>query len=84
MKIFNSKDYALFEYEQNPSKYDDFSLGDVVINEENEVGIIIQAHGNNEYRTDMFGNCCSSEIKFATLMDIEQYRPKIFQSRNKF
>lgn len=34
----NHKEFALFRYKQNPSETDRFKLGDVVINEEKEVG----------------------------------------------
>lgn len=74
----NHKEFALFHYEQNPSKTDKFKLGDVVINEEKEVGVILQCHGNDEYRTDMFGNCCLSEIKKASPLQITLYRPSLF------
>jgi len=85
MKVNDSSDYALFEYEQSPSKYDDFKIGEVVISkEDNGIGIIIQAHGNNEYRTDMFGNCSSTEIRLVTFQEIENFRPNIFGDRNKF
>jgi len=55
----------------------DFVIGDVVINPENEVGVIIQIHEENEFRTDMFGNCCSSEIRLATDSEIKEFRPNI-------
>jgi len=56
----NPNDFALFDYEQNPLIEDTFQLGDVVINKDDEIGVIIQCHGNDEYRTDQFGNCCYS------------------------
>lgn len=79
------KKYTLFNYEQNPSKGDKFRLGDVVIKDGGdgiEVGVIIQCHGNNEYRTDMFGNC-SFDLKYgdiqkASLLNIMMNRPSLF------
>lgn len=77
MKL-NHKDYALFNYVQYQEEtLDPFQLGDVVINNENEIGVIIQKHGGNEYRTDMFGNCSISEIKMATDSQISKYRSEL-------
>lgn len=76
--IVNYKDYALFKYKQAQEEtLDPFVLGHVVINRDNEVGVIIQRHGGNEYRTDMFGNCSISEIKEATLKQIKKYRKEL-------
>jgi len=81
MKKINHEEYALFDYIQKPSIDDEFVLGDVVINEEDEIGVIIQCHGNDEYRTDMFGNCCFDkkygDIKRASLTDITIKRPML-------
>jgi len=82
--IVDHRKYAMFDYNQNPSKDDEFVLGEVVINDENEVGVIIQAHGNNEYRTDMFGNCCFDskygDIKRANLLNILMNRPSLLDN----
>jgi len=82
MKVQDHKKYALFNYEQNPSDSDIFTLGSVVINKENEIGVIIQCHGKDEYRTDMFGNCCYDDnygnIEQASLVQIVEYRPQLF------
>ena len=74
--ILDYRDYALFDYEQaKQDKNDKYVLGHVVIKESNsEIGVIIQRHGNNEYRTDMFGNCCESEIRVATENEIKTFR----------
>lgn len=80
MKTINidPKQYTLFDYSQNPTPKDKYKLGDVVYKEEtNEVGVIIQAHGRDEYRTDMFGNCCSSELVAATEDQILDIRPDL-------
>ena len=79
----NHKEFALFEYEQNPSTSDTFKLGDVIINtgEEPNVGVVIQAHGNDEYRTDMHGNIELSKkyggMRLATDREISRLRPKL-------
>lgn len=81
MKV-NHLEYSSFEYENVFDKDDQFELGDVVINNETyEIGVIIQCHGNNEYRTDMFGNCSYGgkygNIEKATLLNILINRPKL-------
>ena len=80
--IVDHRKYAMFNYEQNPVFDDEFVLGEVVINDENEIGVIIQCHGNNEYRTDMFGNCSFGgkygNIERATLLNILMNRPSLF------
>jgi len=76
--IVDHKKYAIFNYRQAQEEtLDPFQLGHVVINDNNEIGVIIQKHGGNEYRTDMFGNCHISEIKHATDKQIENFRPNI-------
>lgn len=84
MNLSNYNDYACFEYENIISGHDDFELGDVVIREidemgdiTNDIGIIIQIHSTEEFRTDMFGNCHSSEIRLATQLEIDKLRPNI-------
>ena len=76
--------YAMCDYNQTPSENDEFKLGDVVIKDSEdgiEIGVIIQCHGNNEYRTDMFGNCCFDEkygnIQKATVINIMMNRPSL-------
>jgi hypothetical protein len=84
MNVDNRK-YTLFDYTHNPSKNDEFRLGDVVKNtNDNSIGVIIQCHGNNEYRTDQFGNCCFDvnpkycDIEKASLLSILMNRPSLF------
>lgn len=76
--ILNYKDYALFNYKQAQEEtLDPFVLGHVVINGYNEIGVVIQRHGGNEYRTDMFGNCSINEIREATIEEIQHFRPQL-------
>ncbi len=84
MNISDHRQYAMCDYNQTPSEDDMFKLGDVVIkdNEDGiEIGVIIQCHGNNEYRTDKFGNCCYDEkygnVYRATLINILMNRPSL-------
>ena len=72
INLENYKDFACFDYISG--KCSKHILGDVVINEHNEIGVIIQIHEEGEYRTDMFGNCSISEIRPATLEEITKYR----------
>jgi hypothetical protein len=81
MKVNHNK-YRLFEYNNNPDKSDAFILGDVVYKEsEDSIGVIIQCHGNDEYRTDQFGNCANcpkyGDIRLASMDEIERIRPEI-------
>jgi hypothetical protein len=73
--------FAFFNYDSFISPDDKFRLGDVVIKQYEgggkEVGVILQSHGSGEYRTDMFGNCCTSEIRIATKEEIKKYREDI-------
>ena len=79
MKVLNHKDYACMEYEHEV-KTDVFNLGDIVtrVSEDGvEIGVIIQLHGNNEYRVDMFGNCHGDDITLTTADEmIKQLRSK--------
>lgn len=82
MNITNYRRFARFEYVSNQSTV--FQLGDVVFKQQmyngkdqSEIGIILQIHGENEFRTDMFGNCSTSEITLATMEQVQLYRPDI-------
>ena len=86
MNLSNYKEYAAFDYVNNISEDDDFQLGDVVIREVDEagetnydIGVIIQVHSKEEFRTDMFGNCDSSQIRLATQFEIDSYRPNLLE-----
>jgi hypothetical protein len=77
MNLPNYLNYGMCVYDNNTSDNDSFKLGDVVINEDNEIGVIIQVHEPCEFRADMFGNVSDSEIRLATDKEIEQFRPNI-------
>jgi len=85
MNKANHRDFAMCDYNQNPDSTDKFKLGDVVVKDTEdgiEIGVIIQCHGNNEYRTDMFGNCCYDkkygDIEKASITQILMNRPSLF------
>ncbi len=78
--VLDYREYALFDYEHTTNKTDKFRLGDVVLKDNTEIGVIIQVHGNEEYRTDMFGNCCDVEIRLATNEDIKTFRKELISN----
>jgi len=83
MKVKNHKQFAKFEYISGTSSK--MKLGDIVLKdakkeEDIEIGVIIQIHDENEYRTDMFGNCHIDELVMATKEDIKKYRPKLLKA----
>lgn len=76
MRVENHKDFACFEYVSETSNR--YKLGDIVFKKQDkEIGVIIQIHNDDEFRTDMFGNCDYSEIKLATQKQIEKFRPEL-------
>ena len=78
IKVKNHKDFACFDYISKTCPH--HKLGEVMFRPEtNEIGVIIQIHSEGEYRTDMFGNCCITEVRNATLSEIKEYRPKIIK-----
>ena len=63
--------YAYFTYTSTTSPNDIFRLGDLVKHKETgEIGVILQVHNPEEYRTDQWGNCSDSEIELATQEDL--------------
>jgi len=79
MKVNNHKDFACFDY-INEVENDEYNLGDIVTrtNEDGtEIGVVIQLHGRDEYRTDMFGNACGSEITLSTPFEVQEFRKEL-------
>ena len=83
INVIDHNKFRLFDYENVPS--DVFALGNVLYKEYPkeyeqlpEVGVVIQTYGN-ECRTDMWGMCSLSEVRAATLKDIENLRPNLLQ-----
>lgn len=79
MRIENYVNYGMCIYESAVTGKDAYQLGDVVINQYNEVAVVIQVHSPVEFRGDMFGNFSDSEVRFATDREIKLYRPTILQ-----
>lgn len=82
MRLENYVSYGMCLYDNHISKNDTFKLGDVVINNDDEIGVIIQVHSPLEFRTDMFGNTSDEEVRLATDTEIAAYRPNILQEGN--
>jgi len=82
MNIKNYVNYGMCIYESTVTGNDKYKLGDVVVNDKNEIGVIIQIHSANEFRTDMFGNSSESEVRKATDMHIKRFRPNLLNEGN--
>lgn len=70
MKTLNVRDHKKFcHFEYESTTCSTHKLGDVV-KKNGEIGVIIQIHGDGEYRTDTWGNCSINEIESATITDV--------------
>lgn len=76
--VNNHNDYRLFDYENDLSN-SNFELGQVLINNDNEIGVVIQLHSDGDCRTDMFGNTSLSEVRDATIDEIILYRKDLLK-----
>lgn len=77
MNLPNYKNYGFTLYpSEKPTEYE---LGDVIINDENKVGVVIQIHSNDEFRVDHFGNTSSDEVRLATQWEIDTFRPNLLE-----
>lgn len=78
MKVKNHLVLCCFQYlsSLNPTK---FVLGDVVtiIDDEPQVGVVIQIHDDGDVRTDMFGNYHVNGLRLSTLDEVKEHYPKI-------
>lgn len=79
--IVDPKKYSLFDYESKDIENNYFRLGDVVINDRNEIGVIIQLYeiSEGDVRTDMFGNYSVDKLRIATDMEIMRFRHELFR-----
>ncbi len=91
IQVNNWREFALFNYTQytrpgyqlgevvlifppSPSESDDYS-----VEEDPKIGVIIQTHEYGDFRTDMNGNGCNDEVRYADVSDIEKYRPELLE-----
>lgn len=79
MNIPNYVNYGMCIYESQVTGLDKYKLGDVVIDDQNDIGVVIQVHSQDEFRTDMFGNASAREVRMATDEEISLYRPDILK-----
>lgn len=78
MNIPKYENYGFTIYESSVRATDKYKLGDIVINKENQIGVIIQVHSADEFRVDMFGNTSVDEVRLATQDEVLILRPHIF------
>jgi len=86
MRVKNHKDFCCFKYKSTTDEFTLYSLGDIVIREvedEPEIGVVIQLYDRGDLRTDMFGNCYNDEVRLATKKEIEQYRIDLIKHLKK-
>lgn len=74
MKVKDTYKYLYYTSKQEDIDESPFNIGDVVINSENEIGVILAIYDRGEVRTDMFGVACETEIRLATIQEIVAYQ----------
>jgi hypothetical protein len=74
MKVKSSYKYLYYTSKQEDIDESPFNIGDVVINSENEIGVILAIYDRGEVRTDMFGVVSENEIRLAIIQEIIAYR----------
>jgi hypothetical protein len=91
LKVKDHNKFRCFDYENeiNPNKY---QLGDVLYKsykdlyddseQEDEIGVVIQTFEDGDVRTDMWGMCSESEVRYATHKEVEVLRPKLINELN--
>ncbi len=83
LRVKNHLKYRLFDYESTPT-IDGYQLGDVLYKDYDgestpEIGVVIQTFDDGDVRTDMWGMSSDSEVRPATIQDIEKIRPSILE-----
>lgn len=76
MFVKDHNKFRRFDYE-NAMSNTNFKLGIVLINQQEQIGVVIQLHEDGDCRTDMFGNCSVSEVYVATIEQIKKFRPEL-------
>ena len=88
MKVKNHQGFAFTKYNQTKLDNHTYGLGDIVIADKEEdpsskIGVIIQLHGDGDYRLDSIGNQSPSDFRLATLQEIKQYRPLLTEDERR-
>ena len=88
LKVTNHKDFCYFDYENETSPT--YQLGDVLTKDYSklykdseqgiEIGVVIQTFDDGEFRTDMWGMSCESEVSPSTILEIKKHRPKLLDN----
>jgi hypothetical protein len=80
MKVKDHMKFRLFDYESDMTNKN-FQLGDVVtkleMDNEGEIGVVIQLHPDGDIRTDMFGNSGSDQVRLSTFQEILDKRSEL-------
>lgn len=89
LQVKNHNKFRRFDYINEKSN---IKLGTVITKVERdgntEIGVVIQVHGQNEYRTDMYGNGYLNDKyedveRFATIEEVTQFRPELLKDLKK-
>jgi len=77
VKDYNKFCCFLYENEESPM----YQLGDILYKSYDEqppeIGVVIQTFEDGDFRTDMWGMSYISEVRYATLEEIKELRPKL-------
>lgn len=79
MKVINYKKFQSFPYESVEGPFTEFELGDVVIDPQGDVAVVIQNYNDDwgEVRTDVNGNVYEEDCRLATLEEVKNIRPEL-------
>ena len=90
LKVNDHNKFRYFDYE-NEINLNKYQLGDVLLKsykelypesdnqQDDEIGVVIQTFEDGDVRTDMWGMCSESEVRYANYNDIELLRPNLIQ-----
>ena len=76
LKVTDHTIFAAFQYE-SATGVNAYKLGSIVIDEQGDVGVVIQLHGFCELRVDSNGNQDEDKLRPATIAEIITMRPRL-------
>ncbi len=86
VQVKDHKKFCHFEYESEPNPFK-YQLGHVLTKDYSklykdseqgiEIGVVIQTFGDGDFRTDMWGMSCESEVSPSSVLEIKKYRPNL-------